>query len=297
MNVQELAGEWRRLMAPRTGDVRTELVEEAAEYLGIPVSEAWQRHKDAGERFRQEWHEKVGDSSDPDVLTTFYNSTETELFELIEWHATDPMHYRTLAVRDLALARPGRSYLDYGSGIGSDAVVFADAGFEVTLADISDILLGFAAFRCRRRGATPRIVDLKTSGLPQDAFDVVVCFDVLEHIPKPLPVVRRIARALRTGGIVAIHAPFGEDPVHPMHVAHRDVVTPRMRSMGFQWVDLRFPPEIRAPFVFRKTPLSWIDRLGYFVYDGYLHNTAAARIAHAYRRLAARWRTPERARA
>src|SRR5262249_47148424 len=78
-----------------------------------------------------------------------------------EWHSTDPIHYRTLIVRDFAAARRGRACLDYGSGIGSDALVFADAGFEVTLADISDLLLAFAAFRCRRRGFTVHTIDLK----------------------------------------------------------------------------------------------------------------------------------------
>src|SRR5690606_7087017 len=143
----------------------------------------------AGERFRREWAASVGESVDPSSLTRFYNQSDTELFELIEWHATDPIHYRTLILRDLACTRPGRAYLDYGSGIGSDAVVFAEAGFHVTLADISDVLLGFAAYRCRRRGASVRVVDLKSAPLPMDDIDVAVCFDVLEHIPEPLPAV------------------------------------------------------------------------------------------------------------
>jgi SAM-dependent methyltransferase len=286
MDGQHLASAWTALMAPQTGDIRTELVQEAAEYLGISVPEAWDRLRGAGDRFRHEWVTSIGDSADSEKIQQFYNQSDTELFELIEWHASDPIHYRTLIIRDLALERSGRAYLDYGSGIGSDAVAFAEAGFAVTVADISDILLGFAEFRCRKRGATVRKIDLKTQTLPIDTFDVAVCFDVLEHIPEPLPVVRRIRSAMKPDALVAIHAPFGEDAEHPMHVVHTDVVTPRMRSLGFKPVDVAFPPTVRAPQLYRKAELPLRDRLGYLVYDVYLKNNRIGdQIAAFYRRL------------
>ena len=284
MSLQGLASTWTALMAPQSGDIRTELVHEAAEFLGLSISEARDRLRGAGDRFRQEWLQTVGESMDEEKLTEFYNRSDTELFELIEWHASDPIHYRTLTLRDLAMKRPGRSYLDYGSGIGSDAVAFAEAGFDVTLADISDILLGFAAFRCRKRGARVRTIDLKSGSLPSNAFDVAVCFDVLEHIPKPISVVRSIRSAMRSDGLVAIHAPFGKDDEHPMHVVHKDVVTPRMRSLGFQWVVVDFPEGVLAPQVYRKVALPLRDRLGYLVLDGYLKNPAGTHLAQMYRR-------------
>jgi hypothetical protein len=82
-----LAAEWTRLMAPRSGDIRTDLVDEAAEYLGISLAEAWDRLRGAGERFREEWIATVGQSTDPTLITEFYNRVDTELFELLEWHA------------------------------------------------------------------------------------------------------------------------------------------------------------------------------------------------------------------
>jgi 2-polyprenyl-3-methyl-5-hydroxy-6-metoxy-1,4-benzoquinol methylase len=284
MSDRALAEAWTRLMAPRTGNVRSELVQEAADFFGIHVDDAWQRLKGAGDRFRHEWIATVADARDESALIRFYNQSDTELFELLEWHAGDPIHYRALVVRDLALGRRGRSYLDYGSGIGSDALVFADAGFDVTLADVSDCLLAFAAWRCRRRGFAVSTIDLKRDAPPAAAFDVVVCFDVLEHIPKPRRVVRVIERAMRPDGLLVIHAPFADDPEHPMHVVHTDVVTPRMRSMGLQPVDWPFPPGVRAPQIFEKQSMRAIDRVGYFIYDGYLQNDLGARLASIYRR-------------
>lgn len=283
MHESQLADEWRRLVAPRTGDVRTELVEEAAEFLGISVADAWRRLHGAGERFREEWTRTVADPGDAAALAEFYNRSDTELFELIEWHASDPIHYRTLILGELARGRQGRRYLDYGSGIGNDAIVFGEAGFDVTLADISDGLLAFAAWRCRRRGFTVQTIDLKRESLPPRAFDLVVCFDVLEHIPRPLDVVGNIRASLQNRGLLVIHAPFGADPEHPMHVVHQDEVTPRMRSLGFAPIGCAFPSFIRAPQIYEKRAMPLLDRAGYYVYDRYLDNAVGGMLAALYR--------------
>jgi len=283
MELSSLAHEWTRILAPRTGNVREELVHEAAEFLGIPVADAWHRLNGAGERFREEWLSTVTNPSDPVALTQFYNRSDTELFELIEWHATDQIHYRTLILRDFAATRPGRRYLDYGSGIGNDALVLAAAGFEITLADISECLLAFAAWRCRRRGFTVRTIDLRRQRLPPDSFDLVVCLDVLEHIPQPLDVMRDLHASLGEGGLLVVHAPFGDDPVHPMHVVHRDVVTPRMRSLGFRTVQCQYPPFICAPQSYEKRAVPTIKRAAYYVSDIWL-SRARALLAAAYRR-------------
>src|SRR5262249_8375129 len=276
---------WTQAIAPRTGDVRTELLHEAAEFLGIPVNEARDRLNGAGDRFRHEWLETVADARNHSALVRFFNQSDTELFELIEWHATDPIHSRTLVVRDEATRRPGRSYLDYGSGIGNDALVAGAAGFGVTLADISDCLLAFAAWRCRRRGFRVETVDLKHATPPEGTFDLVVCFDVLEHIPDPLRVVRLLHRSMREHGVLVFHAPFADDPEHPMHVVHSDVVTPRLRSIGFRPLAWAFPDFVRPPQVYEKRRIPAIERAGYFLYDRYPDNAVGVRLATLYRRL------------
>jgi len=283
MNRQTLTDAWTRLMAPRTGDLRSELVLEVSEYLGLSAADAQERLRAGGDRFREEWDRRGPNAADPAALIDFYNESDAELFELAEWHASDVIHHRTLIVRDIALERRGRRYLDYGSGIGSDALAFAEAGFDITLADVSDRLLGFAAWRCRRRGFRVHTIDLKRQPLPPASFDAAVCFDVLEHIPDPVKTVRQLARAMREHGVLAIHAPFAEDPDRPMHVVHRDVVTPRIRALGLQPFDREFPSYLWAPRMYEKRAGRAIDRLGYFIYDGYLNNSVGARLAAVYR--------------
>jgi len=53
-----------------------------------------------------------------------------------------------------------------------------------------------------------RIVgDVETYPLPADEFDLVVCWNVLEHVRRPLAAVRNLAIALRPGGLLVVGVP------------------------------------------------------------------------------------------
>ncbi len=196
-----------------------------------------------GQLFGEQWHRlRVNARSEAEVAA-FYNSTDIEIFELMEWHASveagksfGPLNY--LITGEVAQACGwGRSYLDFGSGIGSSAIVFAAGGFDVTLADISDPLLAFARSRMNRRGLSATYLDLKVDSLPSDRFDVVTCFDVIEHTVKPLEILKQIRRAMKPGGYLVINnvddAIAHEDTEHPMHIMHDRHLWRRFRGLGF----------------------------------------------------------------
>ena len=261
---------WRAALAPRTGDIRRELAMEAAEYLAIPLEEAQRRIDRSGEDFPDEWNRMVTDPSDPQQLTRFYNESQAELFEQIAWHSTEPIHHRSLVCADLASTLRGREFLDYGSGIGSNALVFGLAGFNVTLADIADPLRNFAKWRCERRGVPVRAIDLKRESLEMRRYDVITCFDVLEHVPDPLAAVRRMRDALRAGGLFFLYAPFGYDPERPMHVVHEDPVSAKIRSLGFairrDW-ESAFPEHVYPPRPYQRVERPAAANFAYYVRD------------------------------
>jgi 2-polyprenyl-3-methyl-5-hydroxy-6-metoxy-1,4-benzoquinol methylase len=279
---------WSAIMAPRTGSLKQELTLELAEYLGTSVARIEAELADATVRFTEEWRTQVADPSDERAVTKFYNESKTELFDLARWHAEDSIHTRTLMCADIAGQRPGRRCLDYGSGIGSDALALASAGFDVTLADVSSPLMAFAKWRIERRGFHVETVDLKAEQLPRGRFDVVLCFDVLEHIHRPLRTLDRIHSSMKKGALLFVHAPFGEDPDRPMHVVHSDVITPKMRSVGFNWrgdLESGFPDWLWHPRVYEAFDLSAADRIGYLLYDGWLKGPLGDSLAYLYRRL------------
>jgi SAM-dependent methyltransferase len=282
------AARWARLVAPRTASLREELVDELARYLGISPDLVRGHLTNATAAFADEWRSRVPDPADAKSVIRFYEESTTELFDLAEWHASDTIHLRTLICADLASERGAHTVLDYGSGIGSDAIALAGSGFDVTLADISGPLLAFATWRCRDRGFNVRTIDLKRQQLPAGAHDAVICFDVLEHVSDPAATARSIRRSMRHNGLLFLHAPFGVDSNRPMHIVENDVVTPRMRAIGFDWredLESGFPAWLWAPRVYESVERGAFDRLGYYVHDVALPGGATKALAKWYRRL------------
>ena len=277
---------WRAAQAPRTGDIRRELALEAAEYLGLSFEDTLRRIERSGTDFPAEWERMVTDPSDPNQLVRFYNESQAELFEQIAWHASEPIHHRSLVCADLAATLPGRDFLDYGSGIGSNAIVFGLAGFRVTLADVADPLRNFAKWRCERRGIPVRTIDLKHETLEPSGYDVITCFDVLEHVPAPLEAVRRMRDGLRIGGVYFLYAPFGFDPVRPMHVVHDDPVSGRVRALGFalepEW-EQAFPAHVFPPQAYVRVARPAAANLAYYVRDAWMKGQLGDALASAVR--------------
>jgi 2-polyprenyl-3-methyl-5-hydroxy-6-metoxy-1,4-benzoquinol methylase len=265
---------WRAALAPRTGDISRELTMEAAEHLGIAVEDAERRVASSHTEFPDEWQRLVSDPKDPEQVVRFYNESRSELFEQIAWHATDTVHHRSPVCAELASSLPGRDFLDYGSGIGSNALVFGLAGFKVTLADVADPLRNFARWRCERRGIPVRTIDLKVQTLEQERYDVITCFDVLEHVSDPLAALARIRNALRPGGILFLYAPVGYDPVRPMHIVHDDAALRRVRSLGFarkyDW-EPAFPPHFFHPTPYQRVSRPAVLNGAYYIRDVWLN--------------------------
>lgn len=62
------------------------------------------------------------------------------------------------------------------------------------------------------------VSDIVSIPRPDSSFDVILCSEVLEHIPDPLPALDEFARLLRPGGKLILTAPFSSN-VHfaPYH--------------------------------------------------------------------------------
>jgi methylase of polypeptide subunit release factors len=155
--------DWQKaLLSDGETDLRTSLLREVAAYYGnSDLAEVEHRCACAVDTLRHEWQGGV-DPWQRASIESFYESPSM-VYELMDWHSlrddTGPLAY-VLAL-EVAREHHAQTCLDFGSGVGSGALLFSRAGIEMTLADISTVLLDFARWRFTQRGLPARFLDLK----------------------------------------------------------------------------------------------------------------------------------------
>ncbi len=154
-----------------------------------------------------------------DRLVAFYEETDVFLFESLAWNRTpakqDIRHWTVdfLAGRSTA----AQNVLIYGDGLGFDSLALAQAGQRVTYFEVSERCQQFAQAMFQREGVSINILN-DPEAIEREAYDAVVCLDVLEHVPDPPQLVQELSRAIRVGGALISHAPFYL--VHPSMATH-----------------------------------------------------------------------------
>lgn len=236
---ERLLGEYRAtwsraLLLAHETDLRTSLLREVATYFGIPdLTEVERRCASAVETMRDEWHDHI-DAQRRDSIESFYNSA-TYIYDLMGWHSLrdddGPLAY--VLGLEIARERGVKQCLDFGSGVGSGALLLDRAGIEMSLADISATLLDFARWRFIQRGLSVHGYNLQQTVLPGESFDMILAMDVFEHLTDPVATVENLHRALRPGGLLFARIQVEDAGEHPQHIVRDFEPTfARMRELG-----------------------------------------------------------------
>lgn len=141
----------------------------------------------------------------------------------------DPAHAPTSSVHGEHVARyrwaaplaEGRDVLDAGCGVGYGSAMLSRAGARsVTGVDAFAGAVLDARER-DRHGNAFLLGDLREIPLPDDSIDLVVCFEVIEHIVEQPQVLAEFRRVLRPDGLLAISSPVPGriDVENPHHVS------------------------------------------------------------------------------
>jgi SAM-dependent methyltransferase len=102
----------------------------------------------------------------------------------------------------------GKSVLEIGCGLGTDAVNFARAGAQYTGVDLSPVSLELARKRFGVYGLDGTFIcsngeELRQS-VPAGTFDLVYSFGVIHHTPRPRAVIESARRVIRDDGELRI---------------------------------------------------------------------------------------------
>jgi 2-polyprenyl-3-methyl-5-hydroxy-6-metoxy-1,4-benzoquinol methylase len=119
----------------------------------------------------------------------------------------------------------GRRVLDAGCGIGYGSRMLAEAGAaEVAGVDIAQPVIE-AASAGSGSDVTFRVGDVAALDFAADSFDLVVCFEVIEHVDDTDAVLDELTRVLAAGGLLLISSP-NRDRYVPGNPHHRYEFTP-----------------------------------------------------------------------
>lgn len=107
----------------------------------------------------------------------------------------------------------GRRLLDVGGGWMHQAVLFRQAGFEVTSADIATMIWEPAKAAARVHGFrilpfASLAAPVEIESLPPDSFDVILFSEIIEHITfNPVRMWKALYRVLAPGGRIVVSTP------------------------------------------------------------------------------------------
>jgi 2-polyprenyl-3-methyl-5-hydroxy-6-metoxy-1,4-benzoquinol methylase len=225
---------WRRLSgrprepAPqppyryRPGDT---VVEDFAEYAGLPVSEVERAVADYHRLNAEEWN-GLQVSTPADRARDFYSGSKNYAFDLL--HA-NPRPEAVIAKLDAIDPRifpavadhPGRTFLEFGGGLGVFCELMARRGKVAHDLDIDGPVSTFARWRFARHGLEVAYLRAETDRVHVPGrYDAVFTDAVLEHLPPPLQeeAASALGRAVAPGGVLAFLVDTsGPSEKYPMH--------------------------------------------------------------------------------
>jgi SAM-dependent methyltransferase len=241
LELDKYAEIWKRaLLLPGEVDLVHSTLIEIGRWRGIDdLTIVRRRCEDSLRSLKLRWEQTVQQVESQQV-ENYYDAAEDCIEELMWWHTisedNSPLAY--VSAFEFASANGCKTYLDFGSGVGSGALLFRTNNFEVTLADISTVLLSFCKRRFDDRGRDATFIDLKESDLPRNAFDFVTAMDVFEHLVDPAATVDALDRSLKPGGYVyGRFSADDDDHDRPQHIVHDfRPVFDRFAELGFRRV-------------------------------------------------------------
>jgi SAM-dependent methyltransferase len=231
---QELLTFWRSVIDPKGIGMADAIAGDIAAYTGESVSIVLSKMATGKTDLKTLWEQSKPNVSDTPSVEDFYYNQFVEAYELANWHCGredghPPLSYAYAA--KFAQENHLNRVLDFGSGIGTGCLCLASVGCQVYAADIAKKLLPFVEYRVRARGYEIELINLKESQPLKHFYDLIVCYDVLEHVPDQLSKLRELSSYLRFGGYLIVNLmQDSEFPDQPMHISSAGDVVALIRK-------------------------------------------------------------------
>lgn len=222
LSKQDLLTFWSTVIDPKSIGMPQAIAGEISSFTKEPRETVLSKMTTGEHDLKKLWDQISPNVSDPLSVANFYREQFTECYELANWHCggqgEPPLNYAYAA--KFANENNLNRVLDFGSGIGSGSLCFATVGCDVHAADIAQNLLNFVRYRLLSRGHEISTIDLNRTRPAAGYYDLVTCFDVLEHVPDQLSKLWELSSYLRSGGYLLVNLlEDSSDPDRPMHIS------------------------------------------------------------------------------
>lgn len=192
------------------------VVTEISEFTGILPKDIYNKWQNAQELVAKEYKEFM--SQDHHSPKDFYKVSKDYIFDLTIWHVKKRYSFDMNLPMSIRERYPNaKKILDFGSGCGQNAIILAESGYNVSMADYEGYTSEFAKFRAKKRGLNIKFYDIEK--LIDDKFDIILAFDVLGHVPdNEFEKTVELLRSLKVdSGTILVTTSFGtQNGLYPM---------------------------------------------------------------------------------
>jgi SAM-dependent methyltransferase len=168
----------------------------------------------AREALAEEW--RSASPSDEASIDAFYRDTPNYPADLNAWHETEERRNSTAMAVAAAQVTGAKRVLDVGAGEGHDLKALLAALPDITVGAVEPNHLMREHLAEAGIQAWPQL-SLVPSNLRE--LDMILCLDVLEHVPDPEAMLLQIIDRLKMNGIF-VEATATHDVAMPLHLPH-----------------------------------------------------------------------------
>lgn len=162
------------------------------------------RFFNAKKYLREDWENKISEED-------FYKSTNNYIFSLMYWHSMDAK--KNILKQLLSAFQPAQTVLDFGCGIGIDAIELSLLDKSVTAVDFDS--KSFSAAKQLAAESNAKVNFMKIEEFKETLFDAVLLMDVIGHVPDVQKILDLAIKLSRKYIVVGLDlCDFEEQPFH-----------------------------------------------------------------------------------
>jgi len=209
-------------------NINQKIVKKNVEYEwnnpGKTVAEAWNKLKPSSQK----------------EIENFYKVTTSYIYDLsVESIRPIRVEWRDSILLYLSQYEEKSTLLDFGGGVGTEAIFLSRAGFKTTYYDLAGFTSKFAQYRFDLYA--PNVSRIEEREV-LSTYDVIVCLEVLEHLVDPMKTMQFLYTKLNYGGLLFLTESFemvsSDYPSHlPENKKYSSNFENKLVKIGFSIID------------------------------------------------------------